>query len=167
MLKISTEKNPNSSLNIYQFFCLRWLPPPPPLAHLPCPYSCSWDKRNIFNRKSESKTVSKCTALNSYLQHVENYSLPIQQGEKVKVMKTFFFFIYTFWFSVRRAAKQWRLMVLKCLKACCQVNLNTEWKRSKSWRNLKYLRKWNFIRLLMSTSVGKLLSSDPGKPGVR
>ena len=28
--------------------------------------------------ESESKIVSKCTALNSYLQHVESYSLPMQ-----------------------------------------------------------------------------------------
>ena len=107
--------------------------------------------------ESESKTVSMCTAWHLYLQHVESYSLPIQQGEKVKVMKTLFF-IYTrniFRFSVRRAAKQWGLKVLKCLKACCQVNLNTEWKRWKSWSNLKYWRKWNFMHLLRLTSAGK------------
>ena len=167
MLEISTEKNPKSILvctNIYQVFCLRWLPHPHPLPICPVLIAAVGIREISSTEESESKIVSKCTALNSYLQHVENYSLPIQQGEKVKVMKTFFFFIYTqnmSWFSVRRAAKQWRLTLLKCLKACCQVNLNTEWKRSKSWRNLKYLRKWNFIRLLMLTSVGKLLFSKP------
>ena len=48
-------------------------PPPPPLAHLPCPSSCSQEGLEKYLQhkpeESESKTVSKCPALNSYLQH--------------------------------------------------------------------------------------------------